>query len=343
MHQITPGLLAPTVLLIGLYLCFSPLSAIGADFNPVPVIFDTDMGNDIDDVFALGLLHAMESRGECKILALTVSKDHPLAGPFCDVINSFYGRGSIPIGVLRTGKPSGDGPYLAKVMGPHKDELPAFPHRLKKSSDAPSAVTVLRETLAGQKDGSAVVIVVGPMTNLGSLLDSPADKYSGLTGKALVAAKVRLLVVMAGDFSRSKAEFNVFSDKDSAANVFANWPGELITCPYEMGAAIHYPVNSLEKDFRFAERHPLIEADLATFGKLNGFMAWDLVATLHAIRPDREYFSLSKPGTIRLDADNVTHHDQSEKGKHRFLIARDNVDRVREAMTGLASQPPSSK
>jgi inosine-uridine nucleoside N-ribohydrolase len=328
------------LLLVGILFYSRALARL--DVNPVAVIFDTDMGNDIDDVFALGLLHALQSRGECKILAVTVSKDHPLSGPFCDVINTFYGSSHIPIGVLRTEKPSGDGPYLAKVMAPRKDPLLEFPHRLKSSSDAPSAVTVMRKTLAGQKDGSVVVIAVGPLTNLSGLLDSPADDFSDLTGMKLVSAKVRLVVVMAGDFSRPEAEFNVFSDRNSAEQVFTKWPTELIACPFEMGAAIHYP--ELEKDFQFAERHPLLEANLATFGgRTNGFMAWDLVATLHAIRPDRGYFSLSKPGTIRLDDKNVTHHDQAEAGLHRYLMPRGNAERVREAISGLASQPPSSK
>lgn len=34
-----------------------------AESEPVPVVIDTDMGNDIDDVFALGVLHALQSRG----------------------------------------------------------------------------------------------------------------------------------------------------------------------------------------------------------------------------------------------------------------------------------------
>lgn len=282
------------------------------DVIPVGVIFDTDMGNDIDDVFALGMLHALRSRGECKILAVTVSKDHPLAGPFCDVINTFYGSGDTPIGVLRTEKQSGDGPYLTQVMTPRKDTLSEFPLRLKKSSDAPSAVTVLRQTLSGQKDGSVVIIAVGPMTNLSDLLDSPADESSNLPGMQLVAAKVRLVVVMAGNFSRPEAEFNVFSDRLSAEKVFSKWPTELVACPFEMGEAIHYP--ELENDFQYAERHPLLEANLATFGgRTNGFMAWDLVAVLHAIRPGRGYFNLSKPGTIRLDDKAVTHHDQRRR------------------------------
>ena len=45
-----------------------------AQQRPVPVIFDTDMGNDIDDALALAMLHAMESSGEAKIVAVTVTK-----------------------------------------------------------------------------------------------------------------------------------------------------------------------------------------------------------------------------------------------------------------------------
>lgn len=51
---------------------------------PVDVIFDADMGNDVDDALALGLLHALESRGECRLLAVTLTKDHPLAAAYTD-------------------------------------------------------------------------------------------------------------------------------------------------------------------------------------------------------------------------------------------------------------------
>ena len=71
--------------------------------EPVRLIFDTDMGNDIDDALALGVIHALQSRGECHLLAVTVSKDNEFAGPFCNLVNTFYGRGKIPIGVVRNG------------------------------------------------------------------------------------------------------------------------------------------------------------------------------------------------------------------------------------------------
>jgi len=45
------------------------LAAAGAWAQAVPVIFDTDMGNDVDDALALAMLHALESRGECRLRA----------------------------------------------------------------------------------------------------------------------------------------------------------------------------------------------------------------------------------------------------------------------------------
>lgn len=54
----------------------------------VPLIFDTDIGNDVDDVLALGMIHALQSRGECNLLAVTITKDHPLAAAFTDAVNT---------------------------------------------------------------------------------------------------------------------------------------------------------------------------------------------------------------------------------------------------------------
>ncbi|MFN7723115.1 MAG: nucleoside hydrolase, partial [Pirellulaceae bacterium] len=67
--------------------------------EPVSIIFDTDIGNDVDDALAMGVLHALESRRECKLIGVTITKDHPLAARFVQAVNQFYGRPDIPIGV----------------------------------------------------------------------------------------------------------------------------------------------------------------------------------------------------------------------------------------------------
>src|SRR5260370_502633 len=72
-----------------------------ASARPVPVIFDTDIGNDVDDALALAMLHALESRGEARLLAVTITKDNKWAAPFVNLVNTFYGRPAIPIGVVK--------------------------------------------------------------------------------------------------------------------------------------------------------------------------------------------------------------------------------------------------
>src|SRR6266436_9052416 len=70
---------------------------------PVNTIFDTDMGNDVDDALALAMLHALQSRHEVNLLAVTITKDNPWAAPYVDLVNTFYGRGHIPVGMVKGG------------------------------------------------------------------------------------------------------------------------------------------------------------------------------------------------------------------------------------------------
>ena len=67
--------------------------------KPVRLIFDTDMGNDIDDAMALAMIHNLERRGACQLLAVTSTKDHPKSAAFIDALNMFYGQPDIPIGL----------------------------------------------------------------------------------------------------------------------------------------------------------------------------------------------------------------------------------------------------
>src|SRR5580658_2239553 len=77
--------------------------------TPLHVIFDTDMGNDVDDALALAMLHALASRGEVTLLAVTVSKDNPWAAEYVHLVNEYYGRGAIPVGLVHDGKTRDDG------------------------------------------------------------------------------------------------------------------------------------------------------------------------------------------------------------------------------------------
>src|SRR5215467_14514236 len=100
--------------------------ALGAA-EPVRLIFDTDMGNDIDDALALAMIHSLESRGEAKLLAVTITKDNPWAAPFIDMVNHFYHRPDIPIGMVHNGKTPEDAPYLHVAERKGKDGKRLYP------------------------------------------------------------------------------------------------------------------------------------------------------------------------------------------------------------------------
>jgi len=293
-------------------------------FSQVPVIFDTDMGNDIDDALALALLHALESRGECKIIAVTITKDNPWAAPYIDLVNTFYGRSNIPIGMVKgSGVTPEDSPMIRVPAQSGK-----YPHKLLSGADAPDAVAVLRHALEAQADHSVVVIQVGFSTNLAHLLNDSRD---------LAARKVKLLVMMAGNFAKHDAEFNIKMDIPSAQKLVRDWPTPIVTSGFEIGNSMLFPASSITRDF--PGNHPVADAYRNYMKFPYDRPTWDVTAALYAVRPNDGYFSLSEPGSIQVDQSGVTTLLPAASGKHRYLVMND-VQRARalEAMILLSSE-----
>jgi len=335
-----------------LLLCVVPTTADADTPKPVPLIFDTDIGNDCDDVLALGVIHALQSRGRCKLLAVTITKDHEHAAPFVDAVNTFYGRGDIPIGVCRSGVTSEAGKFnrLAEVRdnGNYR-----YPHDLMSGRDAPGAVDVLRKTLAAAEDGSVVVAQVGFSTNLANLLSSGPDGHSELNGVDLVKKKVRLLSIMAGAFEkipdrqgvpRVYAEYNIIKDLTSSRKLGDDWPTPIVWSGFEIGINLRYPHVSILKDYGYVPHHPLAEAYTLYIPPPHDRPTWDLTSVLYGVLPDRGYFDLSQPGQVTVDERGYTLFTPTENGRDRYLILReDQKGRATEALVQLSSQPPNKK
>ncbi|MBN2310144.1 MAG: nucleoside hydrolase [Candidatus Hydrogenedentes bacterium] len=315
--------------------------------RPVPLIFDTDIGNDVDDALALGVIHALQSRGECELIAVTITKDHGLCAPFVDAVNTFYGRGAIPIGVVKDG-PTPEASRFTVLAETRDDGQLRYPHDLKNGTDAPEAVALLRRILAAQPDGSVVIAQVGFSTNLARLLDSPPDGHSALNGREFVRQKVRVLSVMAGAFElidgKEHREYNVVKDIPAARRLAEDWPTPIVYSGYEIGRAIRYPAASIEQDFAYVEHHPLAEAYQLYMPTPHERPTWDLTSVLWGVRPGRGYFDLSKPGRVIIDDEGRTTFQEAADGTHRYLIADDaQCVRVREALMQLSSQPPAAR
>lgn len=333
---------------LGLWLCLAllgaPELAMPPAAAPVGLVFDTDMGNDVDDAMALSMIHALENRGECRLLAVTITKDNQYAAPMVDLLNTFYGRGHVPIGMVQQGVTPQDGKYLRQVVTATDGGQPRYAHNLRSGRDAPEAAGLLRKVLAGQPDGSVAMVQVGFSTNLARLLDTKADAASPLDGVSLVKAKVRLLSTMAGAFSekpRNRKEYNIVMDLPAARKLFAQWPTPIVASGWEIGHAIQHPSASMREDYRYVAHHPLVEAYDYYRGLKNDQPTYDLTSVLYAVRPNRGYFTLSAPGRIVVNAEGTTAFQESPDGPHRYLlVSPSQIVQVREAQVLLCSQPP---
>ncbi len=282
-------------------LMFTLTAALAPAADPVRLIFDTDMGNDVDDALALGMIHGLESKGEVKLLAVTVTKDNPYAAAYVELVNRFYKRGSIPVGVVKGGKTPEDSPMIRVPVEKHGG----------KPKDMQEATGLLRRILEKEKDGSVVIAQVGFSTNLARLLESEG-------GMELVRRKVRLLSVMAGAFPTGKPEYNVKTDVPSARKVFGDWPGPVVFSGFEIGLSILYPAAAVEK---MAADHPVAEA-YRNYKKMPyDRPTWDLTSALYGIRPRAGYFDLSAPGTVQVADDGATSFTESASGRQRYLKA----------------------
>ncbi|HZW32261.1 MAG TPA: nucleoside hydrolase [Isosphaeraceae bacterium] len=342
------GLLTFLVAATPLTLAMDPGSseAQAANTEPVRLIFDTDICGDCDDVLALGMIHALQSRGHCRLLAVTISADHELAAPFVDAVNTFYGRGEIPIGVVGSGGVVEKSAFLALVEEKDGGRL-RYPHRLPSGRSAPSATAVLRQTLAAQPDGSVVIAQVGFSTNLARLLDSRPDEHSPMTGHELVRRKVKLLSLMAGAFQPIEGiahyrEYNVIKDIKSAQTLAERWPTAMVYSGFEIGIALPYPAVSIERDYAYVPHHPLAEAYIRRNPPPHNRPTWDLTSVLFAVLGDRGYFAVSPRGQVTVEADGVTRFEATPEGRHSYLILQPQQQpRVLEALVQLSSQPPS--
>lgn len=286
--------------------------------NPVKLILDTDLGPDYDDVGAMALMHALADSNQVEILAVVSSNRDEQVIPCIEVLNTYFNRPDIPVGA-----PKSEGGVSLTTWHKVKwtEVLPEkYPHRTAKTSDAPDAVKIYRKALSEQPDTSVTICTIGFFTNLKDLLLSEADEYSPLTGKELVARKVKRLVSMAGAFPEGR-EFNVFCDTPASMAVIGEWPSEIIFSGFEIGNVI---LTGKKLSRQSVTGSPVKEAYALSLaeGDPNGRMSWDQTAVLVAIKGHEPYYTVEKGVFSITDTEGSNSWKADENGKHIRLIER---------------------
>lgn len=317
----------------------------GGGKPPVGVIFDSDMGNSIDDVLALAILYALDAKNECRVASVSVSKANLKGAALAEVIGRFYagsvngGFGgfmrALPVGLSERGKMPEDTPIFQILEKRNEKGDKVYQHGIERMLDTAEVAPLLRNALTAQQDGNAMAILVGPATNLAELLE--------LAGaKEWIQRKVKYLSVMGGAYPVSREpEFNIKADIKAAQKLFAEWPTPIVASGFEVGNELRYPAASIESDFTWNSNHPVVDAYGAADKMPYDAQCWDLTSVLYAVRPDAGFFKLSEPGTISVADDGNTKFIAGEGGKHRYLILDPaQKEKIVKTFVELASAKP---
>ena len=301
---------------------------------PTPVIFDSDMGPDYDDVGAITLLHSFADSGKIKILATVASTKYAGVAGVLDVFNTYFKKPNIPIGV-----PKGKALELKDFQHWTDTVLAKFPHKIKGNSAVPDAVEVYRKVLAAQADKSVTVITVGFLTNLSNLLQSKGDKYSPLDGKTLVAQKVKQLVCMAGSFP-SGSEFNVNQDAAASQYAYSNWPTFILFSGFQIGEKVKTGLPLMHNNaITNSPVKTVFSISIPKAAEDNlGRMSWDETAVLVACAGYEPYYSLQY-GHINVAANGS--NTWSNDGKQQaYLVEKQSPLTVQAVINQLMMHQP---
>lgn len=314
--------------------------------EPIKVIFETDMGNDIDDALALDMLYKYLDQDKIELLAISNNKNSGYSIPFLDIMNNWYGYPNIPLSNVADGANSeGDSRnYAQATVEFTNDNNTAFERSFSEYENIPESTEFYRKVLAQQPDTSVTIVSVGFSTNIARLLDSKPDQYSDLSGKELIAKKVKLLSMMAGNFEdESFAEYNVKVDVPAAKKVFDEWPTPIVVSPFEVGNKIEYPAQSIQNDFGWAVPHPLVIAYEAYLEMPYDRPTWDLTSVLYAVEGNqKDFFKASDNGTISVQDNGYTTFEKNDAGKHVYLsVNAEQAERIKTHFINLITKMPA--
>ena len=181
---------------------FLPVAVHAAE--PVPVLFDTDIGTDIDDAYALAqILHSPE----LKLLGVTtVSGDAVARAHLAAKLLTVAGRPEIPVYAGTSTATQ----YMAQTEWAKGFTSPALHEN--------GGVAFLREQIKAHP-GEITIIAVGELTNVAALLESEPG----------LGAKIKAIALMGGAVLRGYApgskpepEWNIKSNAAAARTVFTS-------------------------------------------------------------------------------------------------------------------------
>jgi purine nucleosidase len=271
--------------------------------QPLPVVLDTDIGSDVDDILALVLL---ANSPELELVGVTtVYGDTLLRARMVRYVLDRLGLSHVPVGIGARETMSGRPVWWAGHEGvniPDLDQLPV--------DDMPTAQEIIVRAATEHRD-NLHLIAIGPLTNIAQTILADAS----------VAPAIGHLTVMGGAFWLPQPEHNIRCDAE-AANIVVRSGIPMTFCGLDVTLRALLREDDMPR-IRAAETvGPLLEDEIRrwwSFKHATTNYLHDPLAVLSIIRPDLFQFAQCD---IRVELDGTdagrTHPERYGEGSIRI-------------------------
>lgn len=277
-------------MLLLLFLLLTYWTAIArSQTSPEKIIIDTDIGDDVDDAFAVAL--ALRSP-ELQILGITTTfGDTETRAKLADRLLGETGHSDIPVAV---GTPT-------KANNTFTQRAYAEGGRFARTSH-PKAVDFILEQIR-KNPGQITLVAIGPLVNVGALMDRDSEAFRNL----------RRVVLMGGSISRRygdlgytpdrgpEPEWNIKIDIPSAQKLFASGV-PIFMMPLD---STQLKLDEVKREILFSVKTPLTDALTVLYhewGQQTPTL-FDVMTIAYILKPD---LCPTKPLHISVDEQGFT-------------------------------------
>ncbi len=311
------------------------------EYSGVPlIILDTDIGSSTDDLFTMMMLYRYQDLNRSRLLGVVVDREGEDCAACADVMNTYYGYGDIPIGLIRDGIKNPKVWIDYRALPTHTDSHGKlmFQRSMADYSSLPDGWQLYRKLLAAQPDHSVSIVSIGFVTCLSQLLQSAPDSYSSLNGVELVRRKVKCIYMMGGVFGKAvePIEFNFAQGVVFAQTFFNLWPNDvdIIMSPGEVGDGVEYKPEKVIADIDWTDIHPIKQVYM-NYNCNTGQKMWDPLTAINAVEGN-SLFIFSERGHVTVSDKGETFFTPSPTGNIRYHLPADaawNADMLERIRT----------
>ena len=209
-------------LLLGLMIAGYAAPVFSQDAASIPVVFDTDIGTDIDDTWALALI--LKSPELDLKLVVSDTGDTRVRAEIAAKFLEVSGRGDVPVGIGLQGEPSLP---IGQASWVEDYDLSEYPGRVHEDG-----VQALIDVVRGSSE-PVTILAVGPVPNLGEALRRAPD----IAGRARVVAMSGSVDLGYVGKEEADAEYNVRAAPAAARAMYeAEW--DLLIAPLDTAGQV---------------------------------------------------------------------------------------------------------